>query len=156
MESQTLGSHATMGLEMILVMVVLMVFVAYYVTDTIMLTRNKLDNLNKFYMGVFMALVMVTLEILVMAFPATLVAWITLSIIIVAAIFMAYIIRRQIGITPKQYLAGMIPHHEMAIVMSQQLLEKPDVPDDIATLAKNIIRTQTEEINQMKAWLKRC
>jgi uncharacterized membrane protein len=156
MESQTLGSHATMGLEMILVMVVLMVFVAYYVTDTIMLTRNKLDNLNKFYMGVFMALVMVTLEILVMAFPATLVAWITLSIIIMAAIFMAYIIRRQIGITPKQYLAGMIPHHEMAIVMSQRLLEKPDVPDDIATLAKNIIRTQTEEINQMKAWLKRC
>jgi DUF305 family protein family protein len=51
-------------------------------------------------------------------------------------------------------MEALILHHEEAIVMAQKLLEKPNVPKNIAKLAKTIIRTQTEEIDQMKSLLK--
>jgi uncharacterized protein (DUF305 family) len=43
---------------------------------------------------------------------------------------------------------GMIPHHSMAIHMSKKLLEKEN---NIEDLAKNIIKTQEEEIIYMKS-----
>lgn len=57
-------------------------------------------------------------------------------------------IRKQFLITEKQFLRGMIPHHSMAILMSQQVLDKTNNPK-IKKLAENIIKTQEEEINLM-------
>jgi signal transduction histidine kinase len=61
-------------------------------------------------------------------------------------------IRTQFVITPRQYVMGMIPHHSMAVHMSRQLL-KNQSPPKLRELAKNIIKTQEEEIQYMKGIL---
>ena len=43
----------------------------------------------------------------------------------------------------------MIEHHSMALLTSEEILKKTD-NYDIAKLAKNIIQTQSDEINTMK------
>ena len=62
-------------------------------------------------------------------------------------ISMILCIRKQLFIDEKQYLLGMIPHHSMAILMSNKLLNKSN---NINELLVNIIKTQHNEINYMK------
>jgi uncharacterized protein (DUF305 family) len=64
-----------------------------------------------------------------------------------------YLYRKQVAITDKQYLEGMIEHHSMALFMSDEILKKTD-SYDIAKLAKNIIQTQNDEIQIMSNLLK--
>jgi uncharacterized protein (DUF305 family) len=45
----------------------------------------------------------------------------------------------------------MIPHHQGAIVMAQDALNKSQRPE-IKRLAQNIITSQQREIDQMKQW----
>ena len=72
---------------------------------------------------------------------------------------MIYCIRTQLFIDEKQYIKGMIPHHSMAVLMSNQLLKKASIKDinvtkDIKMLSKHIINSQNDEINIMKSVLK--
>jgi len=57
-------------------------------------------------------------------------------------------------ISEKQYFLGMIPHHSMAVHMSKKLLEKEEKKEnkntDIMSFIKNIIKTQSNEIDYMK------
>ena len=46
---------------------------------------------------------------------------------------------------------AMIPHHEGAVVMAEQVLEKSDRPE-LQQLAKEIIAAQQPEIDLMKQW----
>jgi uncharacterized protein (DUF305 family) len=50
-----------------------------------------------------------------------------------------------------RFINAMIPHHEGAIDMAQQALEKSDRPE-VKTLAQNILDSQQQEINQMQQW----
>lgn len=59
-------------------------------------------------------------------------------------------IRTQFMINEKQYLLGMVPHHSMAILMSEKLLEKTN---NISIFLKNLITTQNNEIKYMKSLL---
>ncbi len=60
-------------------------------------------------------------------------------------------IRLQIFINENQYIAGMIPHHSMAVLMSKKLLEKDlQLKPDIKNLATSIIESQEREIKLMK------
>jgi len=58
--------------------------------------------------------------------------------------------RKQVAIKDKQYLEGMIEHHSMGILTSEEILKKTD-NYDVAKLAKNIIQTQKDEIRIMKS-----
>lgn len=58
-------------------------------------------------------------------------------------------IRTQFGISEKQYLTGMIPHHSMAVLMSKRLLEKGY--SEIRPFLNNLIKTQENEIIYMKS-----
>lgn len=51
------------------------------------------------------------------------------------------------------FIEQMIPHHEDAITMAEIALEKSQRPE-IRTLAQDIVRTQSAEIEQMKKWHK--
>lgn len=50
------------------------------------------------------------------------------------------------------FLAGMVPHHDGAIVMSQMMQKNLSDPE-LASLAESIIESQQEEIKFMNAWL---
>lgn len=52
------------------------------------------------------------------------------------------------------FMAGMIPHHQMAIEMAELELQRGSHPQ-LKRLATNIITSQRQEINQMTRWLRR-
>ncbi|MCJ1708804.1 DUF305 domain-containing protein [Microbacterium sp. VKM Ac-2923] len=51
------------------------------------------------------------------------------------------------------FLTMMIPHHEQAIEMSDTLLAKTGVDDEVTALAEQIKTAQGPEIETMKGWL---
>lgn len=51
----------------------------------------------------------------------------------------------------REFVRQMIPHHQMAVHMAQMLQSRTTRPE-MKTLAQDIIRTQTAEINQMQQW----
>jgi len=50
-----------------------------------------------------------------------------------------------------RFIAAMIPHHESAITMAQQAVQRAEHPE-LKKLAEAIITAQTAEITQMKQW----
>lgn len=52
-----------------------------------------------------------------------------------------------------RFINAMIPHHEAAVVMGGDVLQKSQRPE-IKNLAQEIIKAQNVEINQMKQWRK--
>lgn len=69
--------------------------------------------------------------------------------IVVVGIFI-FCIRTQLFITPTQYMKGMIPHHSMAILMSDRLIKREDVDNPLRSFAEEVIDTQEEEIGWLK------
>lgn len=57
------------------------------------------------------------------------------------------------GNMDKQFIEQMIPHHEDAITMAKLALEKSQ-RSEIKELANNIIKTQSDEITNMRKWYK--
>ncbi|MES2471112.1 MAG: DUF305 domain-containing protein [Patescibacteria group bacterium] len=53
----------------------------------------------------------------------------------------------------KAFITGMIVHHEGAVAMAQSALQNAK-HEEIKKMAQAIITAQTNEITQMKAWLK--
>lgn len=53
----------------------------------------------------------------------------------------------------QHFIEQMIPHHDGAIAMANLALEKAKRPE-IKTLAKAILKAQTDENQQMKSWYK--
>jgi uncharacterized protein (DUF305 family) len=52
-----------------------------------------------------------------------------------------------------RFIDAMIPHHQGAVVMAQEALEKSNRPE-IKQLAEEIIAAQEQEISQMQQWRK--
>jgi uncharacterized protein (DUF305 family) len=52
-----------------------------------------------------------------------------------------------------RFIDGMTPHHEGAVVMAKEALQKSKRPE-ILKLAQSIIKAQEQEIAQMKQWRK--
>jgi uncharacterized protein (DUF305 family) len=52
----------------------------------------------------------------------------------------------------KDFLTGMIPHHEEAVATAQEVLARGATTPEIRTLVENIISSQTREIALMKQW----
>jgi len=53
----------------------------------------------------------------------------------------------------KAFIEEMIPHHQMAVMMANMLLQGTTRPE-MKELAQNIITAQTKEINEMRQWYK--
>jgi len=53
----------------------------------------------------------------------------------------------------KAFIEGMIPHHQLAIIMAQMLKSGTNRPE-MLTLANNITESQSKEIEEMQSWYK--
>ena len=112
------------------------------------------NNLNMFYMTLMMLAPMAILMIITMPgmYPSKRanVAICLAAIVVFVAAF--GLMRKQGLIDDSQFLRSMIPHHSGAVLMCS----KAQIRDaEIKTLCANIIRSQTQEIDQMKGILKR-
>jgi uncharacterized protein (DUF305 family) len=52
----------------------------------------------------------------------------------------------------REFIAGMIPHHQEAIDTASEVLARGGTTPEIRTLAENIITAQQNEIAEMKQW----
>lgn len=130
--------------------------IQYFAMPPIMISSNKYftNSIGKAYLAAIMGLFMVLVEVGMHDHQYSVMSIYTyLWVIVLLAVFI-YLYRKQIGINDKQYLAGMIEHHSMALLTSEEILNKTD-DYNIAKLAKNIIQTQTDEIREMEDLLRK-
>jgi endonuclease/exonuclease/phosphatase (EEP) superfamily protein YafD len=111
-------------------------------------------SLTRTYMALLMVSPMALLMLLLM--PAMyknktfnrIIAISSIAVFVLALVFL----RNQIPIQDEQYMKAMIPHHSSAIMVSKNA----DLKDaEVKKLSVQIIKSQEEEIMQMKEILKR-
>jgi hypothetical protein len=125
--------------------------IQYFLMPPIMVNSlaDITNNIGKAYMATIMGLFMILLEVMMHDHQYNVFSIHFYAGILVALAIFAYLYRKQVAIKDKQYLEGMIEHHSMALLTSEEILQKTD-NYDIAKLAKNIIQTQTDELRTMK------
>ena len=130
-------------------------FIIQFIVMSLIMT-NSFNNITfsvgKFYISVIMALLMGMLEVGMYDFQMQPMRNISLpyylSLGFALAVF-GYLYRNQIYITDKEYLNEMIEHHSMALLTSDEILEKTH-SERVRNLAQNIASTQEAEIKYMK------
>ena len=117
------------------------------------LMTNKLLNIRstigKFYISCIMALLMGLLEVGMYDFYMNSLSFIYYFALIFALIIFVYLYKNQIYIYDKDYLNEMIEHHSMALLTSEEILQKTG-SERVKRLAENIISTQQKEIEYME------
>ena len=151
MSAETTRKHYLMfGLNMI-ASTIIMYLVMF---EMIYSWGEFIHNVNFFYMALTMAMPMGILMLVIMGSMYThrnlnLVLYAVLSLVFVLA-FAA--VRTQALVGDSQFLRSMIPHHSAAVLMCK----KAKVSDpEIQSLCERIIRSQSAEIAQMEAILRR-
>jgi hypothetical protein len=111
--------------------------------------KNITFSIGKFYMAVIMAVLMGLTEVLMFDTHMKTVSGIYyLSLFFVLVVFV-YLYRNQVYIEDKDYLNEMIEHHSMALLTSEEILQKTH-SERVKKLAENIIVTQEKEIEYMR------
>jgi hypothetical protein len=124
--------------------------IQYFLMPPIMVNNRAYitNNIGKAYMSVIMALFMILLEVMMHDHQYKVLSLNFYAVIIAGLALFVYLYRKQVAINDKQYLEGMIEHHSMALLTSEEILKKTD-NYDVAKIAKNIIQTQKDEIREM-------
>jgi hypothetical protein len=117
------------------------------------ITTNRLSNftnsLGKAYLSIIMAIFMVIIEIMMHDHQYNVFSVKSYSIAAFILGIFIYLYKKQVFINDNQYLQEMIEHHSMALLTSEQILEKTD-NYNVAKVAKNIIQQQEEQIAFMR------
>ena len=137
--------------HMLLVMFIGSFIIQYYLMSPIMVNNYSdiTNNYGKLYMSFIMALYMVFIDIIMHDNQYNKISVNFYLILFVLIGIMIYVYRNQIGINDKQYLEGMIEHHSMAILTSQEIIKKSD-DYHVLKLAKTIVQQQEDEIKKMR------
>jgi hypothetical protein len=126
-------------------------FIQYFLMSPIMVSNRIYitNNLGKAYIATIMAIFMLFLELMMHDYQYKILS-VNLYVLLAAGLSLfVYFYRNQTAIYDKQYLEGMIEHHSMALLMSDEILKKTD-NYNVVKLAKNIIQTQKDEIQEMR------
>jgi len=116
--------------------------------------NNVTHSVGKAYMVVIMGLSMVIAEIGMHDMQYGILSASKYALLFALIALFVYLYRNQVAIGDKQYLNGMIEHHSMAILTSEEILKKTD-NYNVAKLAKNIIQKQQDELREMKELVKK-
>jgi uncharacterized protein (DUF305 family) len=144
------ASYGGLAMEMVIDFIVM-----YFVMYTMIATLDHFYlNINNLYMTLMMVAPMTIIMLVGMRsmFPsqrANIIIGAIAALVFVAS-FTA--MRTQAVVGNEEFLRSMIPHHSGAILMCEQA----SITDpDIVNLCGNIIKSQSDEIAQMKAILAR-
>jgi hypothetical protein len=139
----------------LLIMMISCFFIQMFVMSGIMTNsyKNITFSLGKFYISVIMALLMGLLEVLMYDNHLRVISIYYYLFLVFLLVIFIYLYRNQIYIEDKDYLNEMIEHHSMAILTSEEILQKTN-SERVKKLAENIITTQQKEINYMKELMK--
>lgn len=138
-----------------LFLMTLLSFLSMYILMYIMVDSfaNVYPNLNQLYMAGIMVVPMLLIELFLMRSMYTnkrlniAIGILSLIIFILLTVF----VRKQTGISDREFIKSMIPHHAAAILMCKEArLQDPELKE----LCKNILTAQQSEINFMKTKLK--
>ncbi len=134
---------------MTIISFIVMYILMYSMVD---IFSNAIPNLNQLYMTALMTGAMVIIEIILMgSMYAKKEKMIGIGFGIILLIFSFIFIRNQTGISDKQFLESMIPHHASALLMCENAkLTDPEIKQ----LCESIISGQQEQIDWMKQKLK--
>ena len=130
--------------------VIQFVFMSLLMTDSV---ANVTFSLGKFYLSCIMGLIMGLLEVIMYDYHHGIVSlYYYLSIVFVMICFI-YVYRNQMYIDDKEYLKEMIEHHSMALLTSEEILQKTS-SERVKKLAETIVETQQKEIDYMRDLIK--
>ena len=111
--------------------------------------KNITFSIGKFYMAVIMAVLMGLTEVLMFDTHMKTVSGIYYLSLFFVLVMFVYLYRNQVYIEDKDYLNEMIEHHSMALLTSEEILQKTH-SERVKKLAENIIVTQEKEIEYMR------
>ena len=111
--------------------------------------QNITFSIGKFYMSVIMALLMGIIEVLMFDIHMKTISGIFYLSLIFLLVTFVYLYRNQVYIDDKEYLKEMIEHHSMALLTSEEILQKTH-SEPVKKLAENIIYVQEKEIEYMR------
>ena len=139
-----------------LVMFIGSFIVQYFLMPPIMVSNINYitNNIGKAYLATIMALSMVVIEVMMHDHQYHVLSTNLYAILFALLALFTYLYRKQIAIDDKQYLKGLIEHHSMAILTSEEILKKTD-KYEVAKLAKNIIQSQSDELITMNDLIKK-
>lgn len=133
------------AIVMFVLSIALQVFVMPYVMTQ--QPEHVYFTLSQLYMGVFMGAAMVAVDAILHPTPV----WVWFLIIGVAgAAVAAY--RYQFGITDREWMREMIPHHSMALLTSPKHTQS--LNPFVQRLAEQIVVSQSREIAEMQLQLR--
>ncbi len=114
---------------------------------------NVYSNVNQVYMAALMTAPMVVIELSVMRgmYHDKKRNALIIAASVIAGLVSFMFIREQTGVSDRQFLRSMIPHHASAILMCEQA---PITDPEITALCRTIVSSQQAEIDQMKAKLR--
>ena len=138
-------------IQTLIIMFVASFIIQYYLMTAIMVNKQSdaTNSLGKVYMSVLMGLFMLVVETMMHDHQYNIMSYKYYAVYGILIILFIILYRKQIGINDKQYLEGMIEHHSMALLTSEEIMKKSD-NYYVIHLAKNIIQTQQDEINKMR------
>jgi len=137
-------------------MIVLSFVIQFFIMSLIM--SNSVANIRfsvgKFYISFIMALLMGFIEVFMFDFHiyGHFVSWSYYISLSLTLFMFLYLYRTQMYIYDEDYLKEMIEHHSMALLTSEEILQKTN-SERVKKLAENIFSTQQAEINYMKQLL---
>ena len=130
-------------------------FIIQFIFMSLIMTnfyKNITFSIGKFYISIIMALLMGLLEVLMYDYYMRSVSVYYYSVLFFILSVFVYLYRNQIYIEDKDYLEEMIEHHSMALLTSNEILQKTN-SERVKKFAENIISTQEKEIDYMKQLL---
>jgi len=121
-----------------------------------LIMSNSISNITfsvgKFYMSDIMSMIMCFVEVAMYDYHMSLFSLpYYLSLFIGLSVFI-YLYKTQKYIYDEDYLKEMIEHHSMALLTSEEILQKTD-SERVKKLAEGIVNIQKAEINYMKQLL---
>lgn len=114
---------------------------------------NITFSIGKFYMSVIMALLMGILEVLMYDINTGFISLFYYIVLLFILFVFIYLYRTQEFIDDKDYLQEMIEHHSMALLTSDEILQKTK-SERVKKLAETILINQEKEIEYMKKLVK--